>query len=412
VARRYLIKAGALSAILLCLHFVIIGFVRGPIAAAYWLRDAIVIKRYLAGRMTSPKIIFLGGSNALFGIDARQVEQALGIPSINYGLHGCLHFDVLAAEAEQVAKSGDILVMPIEQANYSEGRFIWTDCQLRNAIAWGGDYIDKLSLRDRLKFIYVAGQPSLSLEILAAKIGSLVAPAAYAQRLDAMLPPDQIVARFGSGTFRRAKFGYSAYNLSDHGDMTLNAGSRYAGPGVPVMAPGAIFPGTKTRLARFVAEMKGRGVRVIIAHAPYLIDGKAPSRWQVAEADFAADVKDIGAEVLDRRDELFFPRAYFFDTLEHLNEAGRRIRTQRVIANLRRLGIGAPAEATVTSAGGRPRGGRSGRLCGARVAVPCSADPSERRLTPPVDFANFPPRDRSPRALSGSKRKCRLHSIG
>jgi hypothetical protein len=352
VARRYLIKAGALSAILLCLHFVIVGFVRGPISAAYWVRDAIVIKRYLASRMTSPKIIFVGGSNTLFGIDARQVERALGMPSINYGLHGCLHFDVLAAEAEQVATSGDILVMPIEQANYSEDRFIWTDCQLRNATAWGGDYIDKLSLPDRLKFIYVSGRPSLSLEIVAAKSGSLVAPADYAQRLDAMLPPEQIVARFDSGTFRRAKFAYSAYNLSDHGDMTLNAKSRYKGPGLPVMAPGAIFPGTKARLAEFVAEMRGRGVRVIIAHAPYLVEGKAPPRWQTAAADFAADVKDIGAELLDRRDELFFPRAHFFDTLEHLNETGRRIRTEGVIANLRRLGIGAPGEAAVTSAGG------------------------------------------------------------
>ena len=66
---------------------------------------------------------------------------------------------------------------------------------------------------------------------------------------------------------------------------------------------------------------------------------------------FAADVKDTGAELLDRRDELFLPRADFFNTLEHLNETGRQVRTERLLANLRGLGIGKPQARAVTTPG-------------------------------------------------------------
>src|SRR5262249_25632352 len=154
----------------------------------------------------------------------------------------------------------------------------------------------------------------------------------YAKRLEAMRPEDEIIATYLGGTYRAAGFAHPAYSLSDRGDTTHNLGARYKGPGVPATFPAAIFPETKARIASFVEEMKRRGVRVIISHAPYLVDDKPTPGWQKAEALFAADVKDTGAELLEGRDELFFSRADFFDTREHLNEVGRRIRTERVIA--------------------------------------------------------------------------------
>jgi hypothetical protein len=56
---------------------------------------------------------------------------------------------------------------------------------------------------------------------------------------------------------------------------------------------------------------------------------------------FAADIAAIGAELLDRRDELFVPARFFFDTLLHLDAAQRTIRTDRLVANPAAGGIGA-----------------------------------------------------------------------
>jgi hypothetical protein len=54
-------------------------------------------------------------------------------------------------------------------------------------------------------------------------------------------------------------------------------------------------------------------------------------------------MRSIGLEVMDRREELFFPRAMFFNTSLHLNEDGRRERTEIFINDLRKLGIGKDA---------------------------------------------------------------------
>ena len=139
---------------------------------------------------------------------------------------------------------------------------------------------------------------------------------------------------------RTNDFAYSAYNVDNHGDLLNNKGVHFSGPESLLNKPRNICPDIIVVLRDLVTKMKTEDVRVLVAHIPYLVNDTPSLGWQKEEEDFLRDVKSTGAELLDHREELFFPRAYFFDGTAHLNEVGRHERTRTLIADLRKLGIG------------------------------------------------------------------------
>jgi len=74
-------------------------------------------KAYLK-QITKPKIVVVGGSSALFGIDAQQIESSTGIPTVNMGVFASLGIDYMLDKAKKVLKPGDIIVTSIEYPLY------------------------------------------------------------------------------------------------------------------------------------------------------------------------------------------------------------------------------------------------------------------------------------------------------
>lgn len=337
----YCFRIFAVASIYLAVHFIVYLLLPSPINAEYWVRELIVVKQRLSDSISSPqRIIFLGGSSALFGIDAQKIAAKTDLPSINMGLHAGMRLQQVLSVGEDVVRQGDIVVLILEVPYYSCGQAAWDNWQLRNALAWDRSYFNNLSLGTRIKAILDGGRPSLIFDILASKLGSIVAPRNYVGRLEALAPTDSIWARYRSGNLRTSNFKFSAYNIDDRGDMLENKGEKYSGSGVPANEPGNICSDILPVFTSFVTRMKNKDVRVLVAHTPYLIDGTPSPGWREAEKTFLQDVSSTGAEVLDLREELFFPRAYFFDTPYHLNDQGRREWTKTVIVNLKKLGIG------------------------------------------------------------------------
>jgi hypothetical protein len=353
--RGYFFRILTVAATCLAIHFCVCLYLPSLTAAGYWVREMIVVKRALADSSSSPRILVLGGSSALFGIDARQVTAETGIFTMNMGLHAAMRMDRLLAVGEEAARRGDIFVLPLEYTFYDCDEALWTDWQIRNMLAWDRTYFDGLPLRSRLTGVFTAGGPDLSINILAGKIGSSLAPRRYADRLDALQPDEVILARYRSDTSRTDHFAYSAYNMDDHGDILNARGTSYWGAGVPATMPGPVCPTIAGILSGFAGNLKAKGARVVVAHAPYLVDGAPAPGWQEAERAFVHDLTAIGVEVLDHREELFFPRASFFNTSLHLNEEGRRERTKLLIDDLRRLGIN-PGEMPATVSRPSPPG--------------------------------------------------------
>ena len=106
--------------ILSCLVFggayfsVALALAPAPISAEYWVREMMVIKRSIAAKFAGQrKVIVASGSSTLFGVDARQLGAALGVPVINYGLHGALSLRTILDEADAAAGRGDVVVLPL-----------------------------------------------------------------------------------------------------------------------------------------------------------------------------------------------------------------------------------------------------------------------------------------------------------
>jgi hypothetical protein len=339
----YVFRTVAVASIYLTAHFSVCLFLPSQISAEYWVRELIVVKQKLADAISSSRsqrVIFLGGSSTLFGIDAQEVAAETDLPTMNMGLHAGMRLERVLAAGEAVIRRGDVLVLPLEPNFYSCDQEAWNDWQLRNALAWDRSYFDNLSLGTRIRVVFYAGGADLMIDVLASKLESIASTKDYAARLEALAPAEVIWGRYRSGKLRTNGFSYSAYNIDDRGDMLENEGADYSGPGVPANEPNNICSDTLSILINFVARMRHKEVRILFAHTPYLIEGTPTPGWDDAEKNFLRDIMSSGAEVLDRREELFFPRSYFFNTKVHLNALGRRIRTKTLIVNLKELGIG------------------------------------------------------------------------
>ncbi len=315
--RRYLLRFAATVLVLVAAYLGIVLFLRAPIGAEYFVGEMMVVKREQAAALASPKIVFLGGSSTLLSIDAKAVARALDLPAENFGLHASMRLEWLLAEADRMMRSGDALVLVLEHNYYD----LWRRIDIA---------------------LTTAKTPSLALELVGAEMATITRPQTLARRIEALAPAAEIVARYRSDRLRTQTFAYSAFNLDDSGDLLNNDGAFFAGRGDP-SRPARICSTVADSLRGFVAAMRGRGVRVLVAHVPYAVEPESATGWQDPEALFAADITAIGAELLDRRDELFLPARFFFDTSLHLNAAGRTIRTDRLIADLAERGIGNPA---------------------------------------------------------------------
>ncbi len=314
------------------LYFLILYEVRSPIASEYWVRELIVVKRHLSGEMPSPKIIVLGGSNILYNIDAEEMEKELKIPSFNYGLHAGMRLESLLKEGRLAAKPGDIVILPLEAGYYA--RSGWCEWELRNALAWDPQLVDNRSVRERFSVFYQAATLDMAFELAKVKILLPFSKRRFAERLQAMEPEGKVLARFNEEQGKSLTWSH-ALNIDNHGTMLHADASLYTGPSVPVVSPYHILPYSRQLLAVFVEEMKARKVRVYFANSPYVMDGKAESGWEDAEREFQKEIQSLGSEVIDRREQLFFPRSMFFNTCFHMNTKGKEARTKVLIEALR-----------------------------------------------------------------------------
>ncbi len=96
--------------------------------------------------IAAPKVIFVGGSNVLFGIDARSLERRLGQPVINYGLHAGIGADLIAEQAAKIVRAGDTVVYVPEWSHFrsEHGRVDNDNLRYDYAISHGSDLEPKL----------------------------------------------------------------------------------------------------------------------------------------------------------------------------------------------------------------------------------------------------------------------------
>ena len=74
--------------------------------------------RTRAEKLTGPKVIFVGGSNLIFGMRTEELGRRIGRPVANYGLCAFIGLDLIAARAAEVVRPGDWVVVAPEALHF------------------------------------------------------------------------------------------------------------------------------------------------------------------------------------------------------------------------------------------------------------------------------------------------------
>jgi hypothetical protein len=246
-----------------------------------------------------PKLVILAGSNGPYSHRCETISRIIGWPCVNAGVAVGIGLDYLFARWKPELQPGDIVYLPLEEAQYLRPRDA-TDLGPDAAIMLRHDRatLQTLPLHRQIAALFVGD--------LRAVIMSLIETALADDDFD-----DPRVAVSG---------GYNEWG--DHVGHT----AALAAPNAPSLA--AIVPfhpsGAQIKsgygshlVAAFIRWAEAHGVRVIGGLPSGFIDSPLGDDELAA---IRAVFLDQGAEFLETPEGGRYPRSAFFDTADHLNE--------------------------------------------------------------------------------------------
>jgi hypothetical protein len=120
-----------------------------PTDSSRWSYEIYEKKRLAVEKITSPKLLLVGGSGTLFGLSAREIKHETGFPTINFGTHAGLETDCILRHARQVAKPGDTVLLCLEYELYTYGKSDVSDALLDYIVSREPAYFYSVSLSEK-----------------------------------------------------------------------------------------------------------------------------------------------------------------------------------------------------------------------------------------------------------------------
>jgi hypothetical protein len=310
--KRYILSVGIVVLALVLAQVALFEAQLGvPSESSRWIHEAMEKKLAYADSIHQPKIVIIAGSNALFSISAEQLEEQLGVPVVNLGVHAGLKLEYILHRSIEALAPGDIVLLPLEYAAYSyDGE---TGATLSDFLAAR----DPAYLRqDSWRYLNTAFSMSF-LDLI--------------ERNSWRFKPQTRVVGF-----------YDASHINRWGDKTNLARTEMTErdkekltscrPVKFEFSPN----GTATRLIeRFVTECRSHGVRVIITFPTTIYFEQYNDPDFVGAANRLRDhfaAKEV--TVMGNPQDYMWPVDEFFNTQFHANEVGRAKTTQKLANQL------------------------------------------------------------------------------
>ncbi len=252
-------------------------------------------------------MVVLGGSGALFGIDAELIERKLGIPTVNYATHAGTGLDFILSRSKKILHHGDRVLLALEYEMLGDPSPIPLPMQ------W-----DYMWSYDKLGIIKM-GWPAM-IAIYQTPISKY--EKSISNLWDILTKKEQPIASF-AWPF-----------LSRNGDIrVLKAQLKDIGLAGPV---DAAHPSKVQVLREFVQWARSEGIELMATWPNgYLGEGKAVDQ-AAARMRYLEDLyRKLGIPVLGAIQDFSFPHALYMETCYHVSPAGRRIRTEKLIQYLR-----------------------------------------------------------------------------
>ena len=261
-----------------------------------------------------PRVILVGGSGVAFGFDSQRIEQELGMPVVNTGLHVSLGLRYMLSEVRRTVRAGDVVVVVPEYV-YFVGGLRGGDrmLQLLNVFPDGWRYdrsFDEYLALGKAFPIYVQFKFEQFIHL------------ALRSLLGTPLPQ--------SDTYSRDAF-------NQYGDVVSHldqAGVR----DIPILkwSSGELNSDVVVVLNQFAEETRRAGARSI--YLPQSISGPAYDRNQDTIDQIHRMLKsDLKMEIASDPERYVVAYDRLHDTREHLNAQGQQERTALIIEDLRSI---------------------------------------------------------------------------
>lgn len=254
--------------------------------------------------ISSPKIVLIGNSNLAFGIESEQIEKAFNMPVVNMGLHGGLGNAFHEGMVKFNISKGDIYIV-------CHTTFLDDDQIDRKDLAW-------ITIEDHFNLW----------KILRAKdyIPMLKAYPIYLKKC---------LALWASGTGNQLDEGiYSRSSFNCYGDIKLETpGLEYVFKPEDVTVP-QISDNTCERLNELNKYLSERGATMLIAGYPIAKNQFTPE--PELYSNFQTELaQKLDSPIISKYTDYIYDQKYFYDSTYHLNDEGKKLRTEQLINDLK-----------------------------------------------------------------------------
>ena len=317
VQARYLI-ATVMGFIACCIGFILLVLLQmgGATESSRYIDEIHEIKTEAAVNVIDqPKLLVIGGSNALFGISCEQIQEQTQFPCVNGATQAGLGIKYMFDRAKSWLHSGDTVLLTLEYFHYRDGD-LPNDMVIDYVFAHDPDYLKRTDLKT--KFQFFAG---ISFTRILRGFSAKVSPPQ--PRSD----------------------GYQAETLNALGDETNNSEDERPPEGVSRIQ--AVSPldvsslqsaahnsGIQT-IETFVAWCKQNNVEVLSTWPNTIwFEEYAQPDNQALFRDIESLYSRLEVPMLGQFSDFMFARSMFYDTGYHLHDRGVEVRTELLAQHL------------------------------------------------------------------------------
>ena len=290
------IKAGILLVSVLVFCMVMAGEFEESYCAA------VIDKAERLQSIEEPKLVLLGDSNVVLGIDSAQLEDALGMPVVNMALH---------------AGIGNVFHERMARLNVTEGDvYVYAPCS----------FDDKDKIEDPVLAWTAIGRHWELFDLI---------PEHDRWRMVKRYPTflKKCINRFVEGT-GDSEIGeiYSRSNFNEYGDMAYK-NPEYRWKFVEPVVPSKVNDRTAERIDELAVWLEERGATLVVAAYP-IADGELTSARE-GFVEFQEELEQkLECEVISDFTDYMYDYDYFYDSPLHLTVEGTDLRTKQLISDL------------------------------------------------------------------------------
>ena len=316
--KKWLNYTGVTSFVACLMHLTLVYYIyKTQSHEILWVHNCLVKKETIARRIRGAKIVFAGGSATHFGIRTKDVQEKLGIHSVNMGLHAAIELDYLLERLKQILSPGDVVILPLEY-EYLMYNGEPNDRTVDYIITYDKAFFKSLPFLEKLKYL---------INVTPLKLG---------QSLGTKLLFGKINEELGKG--------YNSSTLNENGDETWNVGNnrmdRLVASPVKIQT-GEFLETTGLKILKdFNLWALRNHIAVYVTYANTLYWPQYQSDlyyiyFNKVEKFFSKNNIDTIGNPYD----FFYSKELFYDTEYHLNQEGVSIRTRQLIIMITSLGI-------------------------------------------------------------------------